>query len=111
MLKQLLSARVTQSSVELENNNGLDGTDRKSVQPETLMDAFLKEKSPVESQSVSRIFPTKGGNREGDDEETRLKGTWLASGARQTVVQHCWTIQYKPGKGVYEAEGQPQANI
>lgn len=75
------------------------------------MEAFLKEKSPGESQSVSRIFPTKEGNREGDDEETRPKGTWLASGARRTAVQHCWTLQYKPGKGIYEAESQAQAKV
>lgn len=52
-----------QSSAELEINNGLDDTDRKAVQPENLIGDFLKEKSPAESRSVSRVFPTKGGNR------------------------------------------------
>ena len=49
--------------VELEINNELDGTERKAVQPEKLMDDFLKEKSLVQSRSVRRVFPTKGGNR------------------------------------------------
>lgn len=47
------------------------------------MDAFLKEKSPVESQSVSRIFPTKGGNREGDDKQDQREHGWHLGQGRQ----------------------------